>query len=128
MFCKQLNNKGYSTLTNFVFLIIIGLVFFVVYNVLPFYYYYFELKNQMLALTKVANVNTDLEIKEKLFEQIKDLKIPADKDDIKIHRVDGEIVISVHYQEIFYVTIGKKDYDLYVFDFSAHVQNEILTI
>ncbi len=128
MFCKQLNNKGYSTLTNFVFFIIIGLVFFVVYNVLPFYYYYFELKNQMLALTKVANVNTDLEIKEKLFEQIKDLKIPADKDDIKIHRVDGEIVISVHYQEIFYVTIGKKDYDLYVFDFSAHVQNEILTI
>ncbi len=124
-FNNKFNNKGYSKFTNFILTIAISLLLFVIYNITPFYYYYFELKNQMVALTKVANVNTDLEIREKLFEYVKNLKIPASKDDIVVSRTEKEITISLKYQEIFYITVGKKDYDLYVFNFLANVQNDV---
>lgn len=123
MFCDD--NKGYTKFTCIVLFCLALILLFILYKVIPFYYYYFEIKNQMFALSKVANIETDMEIKEKLYEQIKYLKIPATKDDITINRTSDTIQISLKYKEILYVTINNKDYDLYIFDFLANVQNEI---
>lgn len=119
------NDKVYTRLKNIMLCCLALIIVFVLYNVIPFYYYYFEIKNQMFKLSNLANEKTDIEIKEKLYAQIKYLKIPARKDDIIITRTRNEIKISLEYNEVFYITIGKKDYDLYIFNFLAEVKNKI---
>ncbi|MGI6681353.1 MAG: hypothetical protein ACOX3T_07730 [Bdellovibrionota bacterium] len=119
------NDKVYTRLKNIMLSCLALIIVFVLYNVIPFYYYYFEIKNQMFKLSNLTNEKTDIEIKEKLYAQIKYLKIPARKDDIIITRTRNEIKISLEYNEVFYITIGKKDYDLYIFNFLAEVKNKI---
>lgn len=79
----------------------------------------------MLTLSELANDETDVGIREKLYEKINFLKIPAKKDDIVIKRTKNKIKISLNYQEVLFITIGNKDYDLYIFNFSPSVQNII---
>ena len=119
------NDKGYTRPVNMILVCLAFIAVFILYKVIPFYYYYFEIKNQMIALSKLASMQTDIEIKEKLYEQIKYLKIPATKDDIDIQRTSHKIKITLKYNEIFYITINNKDYDLYVFNFLAKAENKI---
>ena len=105
--------------------IIAFLIILILYKIIPLYYYYFEIKNQMITLSKDAAIKTDLEIKEKLHEQIKYLQIPATKDDIAIQRSGAKIKITIKYKEVIYFTINNKDYDLFVLNFSPTVKNEI---
>ena len=79
----------------------------------------------MITLSKDAAIKTDLEIKEKLHEQIKYLQIPATKDDVAIQRSGAKIKITIKYKEVIYFTINNKDYDLFVLNFSPTVKNEI---
>ena len=119
------NNKGYTRLVNAMLICLALVVAFILYKVIPFYYYYFEIKNQMVAISNLASTQTDSEIKEKIYEQIKFLKIPATKDDIDVQRTSHKIKITLKYNEILYITINNKDYDLYVFNFLAKVENDI---
>lgn len=123
MFYK--NCKGSIESKNVLLCIAALIVCFLLYKIIPFYYYYFEIKNQMVALSKLASDETDIEIKEKLYEKIKYLKIPANKDDIVIKRTKNKIKISLHYEEVLFITIKDKDYDLYIFNFSPSASNEI---
>ena len=113
MLCSD--NKGYTRPIIIMLSIIAFLIILILYKIIPLYYYYFEIKNQMITLSKDAAIKTDLEIKEKLHEQIKYLQIPATKDDIAIQRSGAKIKI----------TINNKDYDLFVLNFSPTVKNEI---
>ena len=118
-------NKGYTRPIIIMLSIIAFLIILILYKIIPLYYYYFEIKNQMITLSKDAALKTDLEIKEKLHEQIKYLQIPATKDDIAIQRSGAKIKITIKYKEVIYFTINNKDYDLFVLNFSPTVKNEI---
>ena len=123
MLCSD--NKGYTRPIIIMLSIIASLIILILYKIIPLYYYYFEIKNQMITLSKDAAIKTDLEIKEKLYEQIKYLQIPATKDDIAIQRSGAKIKITIKYKEVIYFTINNKDYDLFVLNFSPTVKNEI---
>ena len=123
MLCSD--NKGYTIPIIIMLSIIAFLIILILYKIIPLYYYYFEIKNQMITLSKDAAIKTDLEIKEKLHEQIKYLQIPATKDDIAIQRSGAKIKITIKYKEVIYFTINNKDYDLFVLNFSPTVKNEI---
>lgn len=123
MLCSD--NKGYTRPIIIMLSIIAFLIILILYKIIPLYYYYFEIKNQMITLSKDAAIKTDLEIKEKLYEQIKYLQIPATKDDIAIQRSGAKIKITIKYKEVIYFTINNKDYDLFVLNFSPTVKNEI---
>ncbi|MDD7473309.1 MAG: DUF4845 domain-containing protein [Bdellovibrionota bacterium] len=123
MLCSD--NKGYTRPIIIMLSIIAFLIILILYKIIPLYYYYFEIKNQMITLSKDAAIKTDLEIKEKLHEQIKYLQIPATKDDIAIQRSGAKIKITIKYKEVIYFTINNKDYDLFVLNFSPTVKNEI---
>ena len=123
MLCSD--NKGYTRPIIIMLSIIAFLIILILYKIIPLYYYYFEIQNQMITLSKDAAIKTDLEIKEKLHEQIKYLQIPATKDDIAIQRSGAKIKITIKYKEVIYFTINNKDYDLFVLNFSPTVKNEI---
>lgn len=123
MLCSD--NKGYTRPIIIMLSIIAFIIILILYKIIPLYYYYFEIKNQMITLSKDAAIKTDLEIKEKLHEQIKYLQIPATKDDIAIQRSGAKIKITIKYKEVIYFTINNKDYDLFVLNFSPTVKNEI---
>ena len=119
--------RGASKLTLAVFLTLFGIALYLAYNILPFYYYYFELIHQMEAVIRVANTDSDDEIRKKLVYHIRHMEIPVGSDEelssaLRIERLNGEMKISLPYEEIFFVTWQGKDYDLWKFKFRAHAE------
>lgn len=92
------------------------------YQIIPFYYYYYELLNQMDSVIRVAGVEDDKSVRNKLAYHIKKMQIPAEIDQLKIVRDGHRMKLSLKYEEVFYVTYRGKTYDLYVFPFLAQVE------
>lgn len=128
-FQSRLRNcqSGVSKLTTIFFGAIIAAALFTGYHVLPFYYYYFELQNQMESAVAVASTYSDKELREKLWYHVhRKMQIPGVKpEDIRIERNGGLIRISLRYQEIFFLTWKGKDYDIYVFKFLAKAEGKV---
>ncbi len=116
--------RGASTLTTVVFGALLAVVVFVAYNVLPFYYYYFDLKNQFQQVIRVASVDTDEEIRRKIMVFIKQYGVPIDPEDLRIERYDDTMKISLKYTEIFYVTFRGKEYTIHKFNFDATTEGK----
>lgn len=112
--------RGAAAMTLAIFGAIVLGVGFYCYNVIPFYYYFYELQNQLDASVRAADVVTDVEIKKNIKRTIKELQIPVDPDSLLIERKDHFIRLQLKYREVFYVTFRGKDYDLQVFDFNAY--------
>lgn len=117
--------RGVGRLTALVFCLIVFVVGFVGYNVVPFYYYYFELTNQLHALVAIGDRTNDATLRKRVMEIIKELEVPAEERDIQIDRRDGSLTITVPYSEVFYVTLSGKDYDLHRFSFRASAQGAL---
>jgi hypothetical protein len=121
---RKQRERGAGWLTIMVFLAIFGAVGYVGYRVLPFYYYFYELQNQMEAAIKVASTETDEEIRKKLLVHIKKLEIPCEPEDLKIERSEGFMKIQLKYSEVFYITIAGKDYDIHRFYFDGYAEGK----
>src|SRR6185312_1775597 len=111
--------SGIGRLTAIVFGTLLAAVVYTAYCVLPFFYDYFELQNQMSALVAVSESMDDAHLRRRLGGVIKEFDIPADPKDIVIDRRDHWISFSLAYDEVFYISFGDKDYDLYTFHFVA---------
>lgn len=115
---------GLGKLTAIFFGGLVLITLYIGYNVLPFFYYYFELKSQMESLIRVAPVYTNEQLREKLHYHMKQLKIPADINDVEIERAGNRIKMSLAYSETFYITYQDKDYDVMTFDFLAEEEGD----
>ncbi len=115
---------GAGKLTLLVFGVLIAAGTFVAYHVMPFYYYYFELEQQMQQLTRVANIYSDKELRDKLATHMKRMEIPASVDEVKIERTGDYVRIGLQYQEVFSVYWKGTTYDLYTFDFNAYAEGQ----
>jgi dihydroorotase len=122
---KRERGVGYLTLAVFGTLIAAGI--FCAYHIFPFYYYYFELQNQMDSLVRVASVHTDKELRDKLRAHLKRMEIPATIDDVKIRRFGSSISMTLEYEEDFYVEFRGQEYDIHTFQFRAHAEGEYET-
>jgi len=114
--------RGIGRLTLLLFGAVIAALIFTGYNVIPFYYYYFELTNQLEALVASKERTNDVELRKRIMAVVKELEIPADERDIRIDRRDGFIEVSLSYKEIFYVAWRGRDLDLHTFQFTAHAR------
>jgi hypothetical protein len=117
---SQNAERGIGKLTLLVFGLLVFAVLFSAYHIAPFYYYYFELKNHMRTVIRVASTNSDQEVRQKLMYHIKKMQIPMDPEDLKIERDEGVMRISLAYDEVFYITWNEKDYDIHTFHFHAY--------
>lgn len=115
---------GLSKITFAVFAIIIGAALYSGYHIGHFFYDYFEMKNHMATVIRVASQNTDEEIRAKLWYHMKKMDIPAEKEDLRIEREDRTMRISLEWEETFFVTWEDKDYDIHTFKFHAYEEGQ----
>lgn len=119
-FRKSMNERGTSRAGMlFVVLICAGLTYAGM-QVLPFYYYYYELQGLMEAQVRVASDKTEEEIRTNLMRRIEELEIPVrDESSILILKNGKEIYLELDYTEILWFSLGDKDYTIHEFEFLA---------
>jgi hypothetical protein len=111
--------RGVGRLTVLFFGTVVSAIVFCGYNVVPFFYYYFELTNQLEALVVSKDRMNDAALRKRIMAVVNELEIPADERDIRIDRRDGSIEVSLPYKEIFYFRFRGRDIDIYTFSFIA---------
>lgn len=112
-------DRGASKLTVFVFASVLSLLIFCAFKIIPFYYYFFEIQNQMRQAVRLAATESDEIIRKKIENHIKANELPVKSEDLRIVREGRNIQISLKYSEIFYFTFRGRDYDLHEFKFHA---------
>lgn len=116
--------KGASGLTSAIFIIIFCAIGYALYNIVPFFYYYYDLENQAATLLKNADKLTDDQILDKLEQEIERLGIPATRKSCKVVRGNGYTKLQVFYEEEFYVRASGKDYTIWKFPFEIDLYSE----
>jgi hypothetical protein len=116
---KRQLQEGLSKITVLVFLPLLVLSIYCSYHIIPFYYDYYELQNQMDSLVRVSSMNTDQEIRDKLAAHLKRTNLPVTIEDFKFERYGESMRISVSYDEIFFISFQGEDIELYTFHFDA---------
>lgn len=117
---------GASKLTLLVFGSILAAVGYCAYNVVPFFYCYHEMQNQMDQMVRVASTVDDAEIRKRLWYHVKKCEIPAEPEDLHIERTVDGIKVWMPYQETFSITWGDKEREIYKFDFYPNAESVIL--
>ena len=122
-------DAGASKITVLVFGLIAAVVFYCGYEIIPFYYYFFELQNQFESVIKVASSDTDQEIRQKLNYHIRHMELPVGDDDelrqaLKIERDHGRMKISLSYEEVFSISFRGKEYVIHRFPFHAYAEGK----
>jgi len=98
---------------------------FVVYEVLPFYYYYYDLKSQMQRAIASAAVETDEEIRRSLMAVVKRHGIVCGERDLQVARTGDAIKISLQYKEPLTLPLFQRDVSLHDFEFNAEAEGRI---
>lgn len=122
---KSQTQKGASKTAIVFLLAVIGLFVHVGFRLCPIYYSYFELHNQMSSLIRVADELKDSEIRRRIEEQLKSLKIPADISDVRIERRAQTMLLSLDYVEILTLGFGDYKFDVWKFNFLCKVEDVI---
>jgi hypothetical protein len=114
--------KGTATLSTIFGGCLAAIIVYVAYHILPFYYYYFEMQNQMQAVIRLASTHTDQQIRKKLAYHMVKMDIPASPDELLISRQEDFMKISLKYKEVFSIPWGMDEKVIYVFDFKPEAQ------
>jgi hypothetical protein len=96
---KNRGQRGEGRLKALLYLGFLVVGVFLAIKTVPVYVADYELKDKMTEQAKFAIVNryTQDQIKDNIFRTIKDLDIPATRDDIKVEDTNHGIAISVNY-------------------------------
>ena len=122
--CKE--QKGGGRLGTLITILVLAAGVWASFQVMPFWLNYSELKNLMEAQAAKASVFSDHQIRKNILGKIKELELPIDDpDDVKINRFDGRIVIETEYEEVLFLDLGEKTYDIYVFKFHPVVEHRL---
>lgn len=92
---------------------------YAVYAVVPFYYYYFDLKNQMQRAISFAAVETDEEIRRSLMAVAKRHGISCGERDLQVSRQDDTMEMSLRYSEGVKVSMLGREATLWTLNFDA---------
>jgi hypothetical protein len=79
----------------------------------------------MQSLIRVADENTDQEIRNKLKMQLKNLDIPARIEDVRLRRFANSMKIELGYRDWLVVSWGENEVELWEFDFLAQAEGPI---
>ena len=113
--------RGEGRLKTIIFLLILAGVIYLAYRVVPCYVNNFELEDAMKTEARFAAINRKSpdEVRENVYKKIQQLKIPADRNDIRIEQLgSGGVRITV----IYTVVIDLPGYQLKL-DFAPTADN-----
>lgn len=113
-------------MTLLVFGTILAAVGYCAYNVVPYFYCYHEMQNQMDQMVRIASTVDDAEIRKRLWYHVKKCEIPAEPEDLHIERTTDGIKVWMSYQETFSIPWGDKEREIYKFDFYPNAESMLL--
>jgi hypothetical protein len=121
-----MNQRGVTNIGYLLTILLILASIFAISQIGPFYYSYYELRGEMDAKAVMGKDLSDARITEGINQVVKKNNIPANIEDLKINRFEDKIIISLEYEEVFYVDFGSGyDFDLWVFKFNPKVERPI---
>jgi hypothetical protein len=106
----------------------LGLTFaalFLGYKVVPFYYYYFEIKSNCVQVLRNAAVRSDEELRREWLDVVRSHGIDKEPRDIGIQRIGGRVKMWLNYQEPLDVFLMGRRVTLYSFDFTPSADVEV---
>ena len=95
-----------------------AVVLFLGYKVVPFYYYYFDIKSKCAQVLRNATVRSDEELRREWLEVVRSHGIEKEPRDIGIQRIGGRVKMWLNYQEPLDVSLMGRSFTLYSFDFT----------
>src|SRR5437868_3713888 len=111
---KGISQKGITKLGLLITVVVFGSAIYLALQVANFFYCFYELEGLMEFQGKKAQEFTDAEMRETIFNRIKELDVPIDDpQQIKINRVGQKIIIESSYDEVLFVEFRGKEYDLH---------------
>ncbi len=120
-----LDQRGVNRLAVSLLLLLCASILWTAYQILPFYYDYWELEGLMQQQARHAEDFKDDEIRKTILAEIKSRDIPIDDEqDLKINRAGGKMEIDLEYDEVLSIPWKDKDYDIYVFHFNPHADQK----
>jgi len=113
---------GRSAVVTGVGVVLTLIVGFMVYRLVPLYYYYFDLQNHMRRAITAAAVETDEEIRRSLMSVIRRHGITCGDRDLQVAREGDTMKLSLHYTEGLGVSLFGREVTLKTIDFDASAQ------
>lgn len=92
---------------------------YLLYAVVPFYYYYFDLKNHMRRAISVAAVESDEEIRRSLMAVVRRHGISCGDRDLQVSRQGDTIELGLSYTEGVKVAMFGREATLWTLAFDA---------
>ena len=96
-----LNSKGGSRVTTLMYLLIISLAIYVVVKIVPVYYAYYSMEDEVKHQLNLALINPQDVILNDIFQRAHDLDLPINKEDIVLTKDSdtGKVTISLKWSE-----------------------------
>ena len=77
-----------------------------VYRIAPVSYHFYEFKDALQELALFSQKSTDAELTDRVMALADEHSIPLDRDDVRIRRLNGELIIDASYVESMKVLPG----------------------
>ena len=117
------NSAGLGNFTLIFALLLVTAFSYTAYHVGSYYYYFYEIQNQISAAVRVAGTDNDSVLRRKLWYHIKKMDIPVIAEDLRIDRYSNTIKIWLPYTEVFSVPWKGKKHVIHKFHFNAHAED-----
>jgi hypothetical protein len=101
------------------------LFFGILYEVVPWYYCYFDLRNQMVTIIKNGAIESDEELKIKLAAMVSRAGVKRSSRDFVIERSSDAIRAHLRYTESCAVTVMGQRFQLFSKDFNLSANSKI---
>jgi hypothetical protein len=122
---RRYNDRGVGNWTLLIFGLLTAAVVYTAFQIIPIYYNYFDLENQMYSLISVSGFNTDQEIRRKLSDHIRRTQLPAQIENLRIQRQGDSMRMSLDYKEVFEIGFRDRVYRIHTFAFRAQAEGQI---
>lgn len=120
-----MNQIGATKLSTLFFAIVFGVTVYFGFQVLPYFYNYFAIENEMAAQARKASINSPEKIRKYLLKKIRQMKIPMENEsDLKLYFEGENVRIELDYTEYMYFEWDDEIYDLYEFNFEARANEK----
>lgn len=94
-------------------------VLYAAYHIAPWFYYYWELQSHMDQMSKVAQMESEEEIRKRLLYYIKRYELPVDPHDLRVSKEGNHFKSSLEWSQTFSIPWRGEEVDIHTFEFRA---------
>lgn len=122
---KYNKSSGMGHLTLLVFSVIFGVAAYGGYYVFPWYYEYLELESHFTQLVRASKMESETEIRKKLYRFMRSYDMPIGPNDVRITRKGKTMSINAEWERTLSIPWNDQIYEIHTFHFHAHAEGEI---